>query len=86
MFTSSKGDPHPFGATLDNSGCNFSLFSESAKGVTLVLYKSEDTQHPTIEIDLDPEINKTFHIWHIHVEGVKSGWCYGYRIHGEWQP
>lgn len=85
-LTTRQGNSHPFGATLNENGCNFSLFSESAEGVTLVLYKSESTQHPTIEIDLDPEINKTFHIWHIHVEGVKAGWCYGYRIHGEWQP
>ena len=37
-FPAEKGSPHPLGATPSPEGVNFSLFSENATGVELLLF------------------------------------------------
>ena len=76
------GRTHPLGATPDKQGINFSIFSEHALCVTLLLFEKHDDLKPIKIIELDPKINKTFHIWHIYVEGLKPGIAYAYRIDG----
>lgn len=80
------GLPLPYGATLDDHGAQFSLFSRHATSVTLVLFSSADPNDPGEEIVLDPKINRTGDIWHIWVEGVKEGQLYGYRVDGPYKP
>ena len=71
-----------WGATVERGGVNFSLFSENATGVDLLLFDKHDDLHPKAVISLDPKVNKTFHFWHIFVEGAKAGIHYGYRVEG----
>jgi pullulanase/glycogen debranching enzyme len=40
------GLPLPYGATLDNSGAQFSIFSRHAAQVTLVLFSSAEPNDP----------------------------------------
>ena len=47
----------------DPEGVNFSLFSESATGVELLLFRRHDDPNPFQTIQLDPYLNKTFHFW-----------------------
>ena len=82
IYQLKSGRTHPLGATPDKQGINFSLFSEHALSVTLLLFEKHDDLKPIKIIDLDPKINKTFHIWHIYVEGLKPGIAYAYRIDG----
>lgn len=76
------GCPHPLGATPDKEGVNFSIFSEGATSVELLLFDKPDTLEPTQIIKLNPRLNKTFHFWHAYVRGLKPGTAYAYRVDG----
>ena len=77
-----KGSPYPLGATPDEGGVNFSLFSENATGVELLLFERDDDQMPFQTFQFDPYVNKTFHFWHIRVHGLTAGAHYAYRVDG----
>ena len=55
-----EGRSHPLGATPDQNGVNFSLFSEHATYVELLIFDCPSAAEPTQVIQLDPTINKTF--------------------------
>jgi isoamylase len=76
------GSAHPLGAVLDKNGVNFSIFSENATSVKLLLFDKHDAPEPIQVIELDPKINKTFHFWHVYVKGLKAGVHYAYRVDG----
>jgi len=80
------GFPLPYGSTVDAQGTNFSLFSRNASGVTLVLFSDTSEDAVAEEIELDPEINRTGHIWHVWVEGISERQLYGYRVDGPYFP
>ena len=74
------GDPFPLGATYDGSGTNFSVFTEVADQVDLVIFDPDGVEQ---RIPLT-EVNG--HCWHAYVPGVGPGTRYGYRVHGPWNP
>jgi len=76
------GEPRPFGATYDGQGTNFALFSAHATAVELCLYDPAG-EHELARLTL-PE--RTQDIWHGYVPGVRPGTCYGYRVHGPFEP
>ena len=80
------GKPHPLGPTPDERGVNFSLFSEHATSVELLLFDRHDDPEPVQVIKLDPAINRTFHFWHIHVMALEPGMHYAYRVDGPRDP
>lgn len=77
-----SGCPHPLGAVPDKDGVNFSIFSEHATSVELLLFDKHDDLEPKQIIKLKPKLNKTFHIWHVYVRGLKAGAVYAYRVDG----
>jgi len=77
-----KGRAHPLGATPDKDGVNFSVFSENASSVELLLFESHTSVEPFKTILLDHKKNNTFHFWHIYVKGLKPGIAYAYRVSG----
>ncbi|WP_172657362.1 glycogen debranching protein GlgX [Myxosarcina sp. GI1] len=81
-YKTEKGRSHPLGAIPDRNGVNFSIFSEHATSVELLLFSRHDDPEPIQTIELDCKINKTFHFWHVYVRGLKSGAFYAYRIDG----
>jgi isoamylase len=81
-FETSPGRPHPLGATPDAQGTNFAIFSQDATAIQLLLFESHEAREPFKTIDLDPELNRTFYFWHIHVRDVKPGMGYAYRVDG----
>jgi isoamylase len=81
-FAVEAGSPHPFGATIVHGGVNFSLASANATSVELLLFSSHDAPEPFQTIQLDPYVNKTFHVWHVLVRGLKPGVHYAYRVDG----
>ena len=85
-FAAEKGSPHPLGATPSPDGVNFSLFSENATGVELLLFSTHDAPQPFQTISLDPYVNKTFHFWHVFVRGLQAGAHYAYRVDGPFNP
>ena len=74
------GRPSPLGATPDEGGVNFAVFSAHATRMTLCLF---DEAGRETRIDL-PE--REGHIWHGHVAGIRTGQLYGFRAHGPFAP
>ncbi len=80
------GSPAPIGATIDQGGVNFCLFSRTATGVELLLFADVDDAKPLRVISLDPVTNRTYHYWHVFVPGIQPGQIYGYRVQGPDEP
>lgn len=74
------GRPFPIGATADERGTNFSIFSAHAEKVELCLFDDFGVE---TRLEL-PECNAD--IWHGYVPGVGPGHRYGYRVHGAYEP
>src|SRR5690242_7725999 len=77
------GRPSPLGATVQESGVNFALFSEHATKVELCLFDSPDAKVESERISLTA---KTHQVWHGFFPHVKPGQIYGYRVHGPDDP
>src|SRR6266540_5828403 len=80
MYQTKPGSAHPLGAVPDANGVNFSLFSEHATYVELLLFANHDDLEPSQTIPLDPLKHRTFHFWHVYVIGLKPGFHYAYRL------
>jgi glycogen operon protein len=85
-FSISPGEPYPLGATVTPDGINFSLFSQNATGVELLLFKRYDDLQPFQIIPFHPHINKSFFYWHVFLEGADEGLIYAYRLDGPFNP
>ena len=85
-FSIEPGSAHPFGTTTYPVGVNFSLFSESATEVSLLLFDRPAAIGPAQVIRLDPFQNKTFHFWHVFVRGCGPGIYYALRVDGPADP
>jgi glycogen operon protein len=81
-FVAEPGSAHPLGIAVHDDGVNFSLFSEGATEVVLLLFDSPTAIEPVQQVRLDPFRNKTFHFWHVFVRGCGPGACYAFRIDG----
>ena len=77
------GNPYPLGATWDGEGVNFALFSHHATGVELCLYNSTSDKEASARILLQ---ERSHHIWHVYIPGLKPGQLYGFRVHGPYDP
>lgn len=85
-FRRFTGSSHPFGSTPTEEGTNFSLFSANATGVQLLLFEKPNDPDPICVIDLDPDRNRSFNIWHVFVANVLPGMGYAYRVNGPHEP
>jgi len=77
-----RGRPLPFGATPDEKGVNFSLFSKNAVNVIIELFQNFYDETPIFSYSFHPVHNKTGDVWHVYLEGVAPGAFYGYRVFG----
>jgi glycogen operon protein len=85
-FSLEPGSAHPLGTTTYPDGVNFSLFSESATEVALLLFDRQVAVDPFQVIRLNPFQNKTFHFWHVFVRGCRPGIYYALRVDGPANP
>lgn len=81
-FSIEQGAPHPLGSTVDEGGVNFSIFSQNATGVQLLLFDKHNDKQPRQVIELDPKNNRSFCFWHCYVPKLKEGAHYAYRVDG----
>jgi isoamylase len=72
------GRAHPVGARVVAGGVNFSVFSENASAVELLLFDRPDDPLPAQVIPLV----RDFHFWHAFVPGLVAGAAYAYRADG----
>jgi glycogen operon protein len=82
LYLVSTGSSHPLGATPDANGVNFSIFSQHATSVELLLFDNHDDLEPSQTITLDARTHKTFHFWHAYVRGLRPGTHYAFRVDG----
>lgn len=81
-YSLSAGKPFPLGATVDDGGVNFALFSAHATGVELCLFDAQGK----VEIQRIALTEQTQQIWHLYVHGLCAGQLYGYRVYGPYEP
>ena len=86
VYPTRPGRQSPSGATPDGAGVNFAIFSRHATGVELLLYERSDSPRPFQIVRLDPETNRSFHWWHVYVEGLPVGTHFTWRIDGPFDP
>jgi glycogen operon protein len=85
-YDRSAGQSYPLGATAYPDGVNFCLFSKHADAVELLLFDEPNAPQAAQIIALDPRVNKTFHYWHIFIQGLKAGQVYAFRVDGPFAP
>ncbi len=76
------GQPYPLGASCEEGGVNFALFSAHAERVELCLF-SADGSTEVARLELPAVSNQ---VWHGFLPGAGPGTLYGYRVHGPYQP
>ncbi len=76
----------PLGATVLETGVNFSVYSKHASLVELLLFDRVGDARPARTIPIDPTKHRDYHYWHLFVPGVRPGQIYGYRVSGPLDP
>jgi isoamylase len=71
----------PMGATLDEDGAHFAIFSAHAERVELCFF-DRDGLNESARIKLERKGD----LWLGHIDGVGAGQRYGYRVHGPYDP
>ena len=80
------GSPWPLGSSLTTRGVNFVLAAPEADRIELLLYDSGNDRSPERVIELDGRRHRSGDYWHVEVEGLGEGCCYGYRVFGPLAP
>jgi isoamylase len=80
------GSRQPLGATVQDGGVNFAVFSPRATQVWLRLYRAPADLEPIVELELDAAVNRTYGFWHVFVAGARAGWLYTWRADGPDEP
>lgn len=76
----------PFGATLQESGVQFSVFSRSATAMRLLLYNNVSDREPADVIDFDRDTDRWGDVWSLNVHGLASGQLYHLQADGPYDP
>ncbi|ARU94772.1 glycogen debranching protein GlgX [Tatumella citrea] len=74
------GKPYPFGASLQENGVNFCVFSATAEKIELCLFDSKNNEQ-RLEMPA-----RTGNLWHGFLPMAKVGQRYGYRAYGTFDP
>ncbi len=77
------GVPYPLGATWQEDGVNFAVFSENATGVDVCLFDSPDAPNESVRIRMTEQTDQ---VWHVFLPEIKPGQYYGYRVYGPYDP
>ena len=75
------GSPAPLGATPDDGGVNFAVYSSVAEAVELCLFEPSGAVSATHRL---PACDAG--VWHGYLPGCVPGQQYGFRVRGTWQP
>ena len=83
--TIEAGSSAPIGPSILPRGVNFSVFSQRAMAVELLLFDDAADDSPAVVVPLGRATNRTGGYWHGFVPGIGAGQVYAYRAHGPWQ-
>jgi len=81
----SVGSPYPLGATVKKRGVNFSIFSENATNIELLLFNCKSIKKPYKVIPLTGK-HHTYNFWHAFIGGLSPGALYAFRVDGHYEP
>jgi isoamylase len=73
-----EGRSHPIGARVVGGGVNFSVYSEHAAEVELLLFARPDDPSPAEVVPMTRALSS----WHAFVPGAGAGTAYGFRASG----
>ncbi|QDU96179.1 glycogen debranching protein GlgX [Lignipirellula cremea] len=76
----------PYGAILHDGGVQFSVFSRSATGMSLLLYGDVNDTEPDEVIRFNRETDRWGDIWSVFVPGVGAGQLYHFAAEGPFDP
>jgi glycogen operon protein len=76
------GVASPLGATIQDGGVNFAVYSEGADRLELCLFDAPDGD----AVETVPFVERTGFVWHCFVAGLGAGQLYGLRAHGPYDP
>jgi glycogen operon protein len=79
-LTARPGRHAPLGATFDSEGVNFAVFSENATGMDVCLFDEHGVETRV------PLRDRSAHVWHGFIPGLRPGQRYGFRAHGTYAP
>jgi len=79
------GRPIPLGLSEVCDGFNLAVFSRHATQVTLLLFKTADTQ-PVQSVVLKAEKHRTGDVWHVRLTGELADLNYMLKVDGPWAP
>jgi len=72
----------PLGASSDEHGVNFAIFSANATAVELCVFDNDGNK----ELSRHLLPRKTNNVWHGYLPDARPGLVYGYRVHGPYEP
>jgi len=75
QFTLLKGEPMPYGATLTEQGCNFSVYCPDAEEVFVCLF--DEDEQPIAQVSLQQRLQSK---WFGCISHVEAGQLYGLRV------
>ncbi len=81
-----SGFRYPAGATQVAGGVNFSIYSQHAAQVELLLFEGPRSRQPFQVIPLEPRGHRTFFFWHVLVVDLPVGTYYAWRVDGPDDP
>lgn len=76
----------PFGATVQDGGVQFSVFSRSATAMRLLLYNKVNDPEPADIIEFDRDTDRWGDVWSLSVQGLNPGQLYHFQASGPWDP
>jgi glycogen operon protein len=81
-----RARPLPLGVSVRHGGVRFSIFSQYANNLRLVLFADDQAATPERAFDLDPEFHRFGDIWSIFIEGIGAGQIYAWQAFGPFDP
>ncbi|AYJ48981.1 glycogen debranching protein GlgX [Rhodococcus sp. P1Y] len=74
--------PYPLGVSLlPNGRANVAVYSETADVVTVVVFDDDGAEASSTVLR-----DRTGHVFHGFVDGMRGGSTYGFRVDGPWNP
>ena len=71
----------PLGVTPDGrGGATVALWAQGATGVELCVFDDAGAEHRV------PLTERTFNVFHGHLDDLPAGTRYGFRVSGDWNP
>ncbi len=78
-FVTKPGEAFPLGTSVNAAGVNFSIFSENATRVELLLFDRPDALAPAQVVSINAA--KQFY-WHVQIDSLPTNSAYAYRVYG----